>query len=79
MSKRFPILTLLSGLFCLLLGLPAAAADYAEVDRIVAVVDDGVVVRSELDTELRKVILQLQEKGTEVPPVASSKSWCWSG
>jgi peptidyl-prolyl cis-trans isomerase SurA len=68
MNKRFPILTLLSGLFCLLLGLPAAAADYAEVDRIVAVVDDGVVVRSELDTELRKVILQLQEKGTEVPP-----------
>jgi peptidyl-prolyl cis-trans isomerase SurA len=45
----------------------AAASAVEDVDRIVAVVDDDVVVRSELDTELAKVIPQLKRKGTQLP------------
>jgi peptidyl-prolyl cis-trans isomerase SurA len=44
-----------------------AASGVEDVDRIVAVVDDDVVVRSELDTELAKVIPQLKRKGTQLP------------
>lgn len=40
----------------------------AELDAIVAVVEDDVVLRSELDAELRKVARQLQAQGAQVPP-----------
>lgn len=38
------------------------------LDSIVAVVEEDVVLRSELDTELRKVARQLQAQGAQVPP-----------
>jgi peptidyl-prolyl cis-trans isomerase SurA len=38
------------------------------LDSIVAVVEDDVVLRSELDAELRKLARQLQAQGSQVPP-----------
>jgi peptidyl-prolyl cis-trans isomerase SurA len=45
-----------------------APAAPAPLDSIVAVVEDDVVLRSELDAELRKVARQLQAQGAQVPP-----------
>ena len=39
-----------------------------ELDRIVAVVNDDVVMRSELDERVRTVTTQLNEQGTTLPP-----------
>lgn len=54
------------------LHVPAASgrtpAAPATLDSIVAVVEDDVVLRSELDAELRKVGRQLQAQGSPVPP-----------
>jgi peptidyl-prolyl cis-trans isomerase SurA len=44
---------------------PAAST---ALDSIVAVVEDDVVLRSELDAELKKVARQLQAQGSSVPP-----------
>lgn len=52
----------------LLLSAPLLAAGYQNLDRIVAVVDDSVIVQSELDAEIRRVVLQLQEQGAPAPP-----------
>lgn len=38
------------------------------LDRIVALVDDGVVLKSELDRQLERVTAQLGERGTSLPP-----------
>jgi peptidyl-prolyl cis-trans isomerase SurA len=38
------------------------------LNSIVAIVNDGIVVSSELDAAINSVTLQLQEKGTPVPP-----------
>ncbi len=43
------------------------AAGPTELDSIVAVVEEDVVLRSELDAELRKVTRQLQAQGAQVP------------
>jgi peptidyl-prolyl cis-trans isomerase SurA len=48
----------------------AATADVDEVDHIVAIVDDDVVVRSELNGELGRLLVQLKEKGSKLPPRA---------
>jgi peptidyl-prolyl cis-trans isomerase SurA len=47
---------------------PAVPAAPTALDAIVAVVEDDVVLRSELDAELRKVSRQLQAQGSPVPP-----------
>ena len=39
-----------------------------ELDRIIAVVDDDVVLQSELDRQMAKVRAQLQQQGTPPPP-----------
>jgi peptidyl-prolyl cis-trans isomerase SurA len=49
-----------------LFGGPAAAIE--ELDAIVAVVNDDVIVRSELQHEIELTVPQLQERGTEPPP-----------
>ncbi|EXJ14311.1 Survival protein SurA precursor (Peptidyl-prolyl cis-trans isomerase SurA) [Imhoffiella purpurea] len=56
----------------LLLSLSGAITQAAteELDAIVAVVNDDVVVRSELDKEIRLVIPQMQQRGTPLPPEA---------
>jgi peptidyl-prolyl cis-trans isomerase SurA len=38
------------------------------LDRIVALVDDGVVLKSELDTQVQTITLQLREQGVRMPP-----------
>jgi peptidyl-prolyl cis-trans isomerase SurA len=59
----------LAGLAVLALSLAGVAACGAEeLDAIVAVVNDDVVVRSELDRETALVIPQLNQQGTAVPP-----------
>jgi len=49
-------------------GVAAAASDDAVLDRIVAVVDDGVVLKSELDAQTQLVVSQLRGQGTRMPP-----------
>ena len=48
---------------------PASAAVF--VDRIVAVVEDDIIVMSELQTEVRVVKEQLQRQGQRIPPDAN--------
>jgi peptidyl-prolyl cis-trans isomerase SurA len=38
------------------------------LNRIVAIVNDGIVLSSELETAIANVVAQLQEKGTSLPP-----------
>jgi peptidyl-prolyl cis-trans isomerase SurA len=57
---------LVAGLLCLGLTHPLANAE--ELDSIVAVVNDDVVVQSEVSREMAQMIPQLQEQGTPVPP-----------
>ena len=48
----------------------SAGVHSAELDRIIAVVDDDIVMRSELDEMLARVRNELQEKGAELPPTS---------
>lgn len=61
-----PAIWLLVGLFCL--GPLRWAAAVEELDSIVAVVNEDVVVQSELNREINMAIPQLQQQGTPVPP-----------
>ncbi len=45
----------------------AISAD-SEIDTIVAVVDGDVVMRSELDGQMRRVMSQMRQQGAQVPP-----------
>ncbi len=49
-------------------GAPTSAP--ADLDRIVAVVNDDVILRSELDQDIKEVLAQLKAKGTQLPPAA---------
>ncbi|MCZ6771337.1 MAG: molecular chaperone SurA, partial [Proteobacteria bacterium] len=52
-------------------GIFAAAAVHAtELDRILAVVDEDVVMQSELEEQMLRVRLQLRNQGTQTPPTA---------
>ena len=61
----------LAGLLCLLscMLMPAARA-MEQLDHIVAVVDEDVVMQSELDEQIQRVRGQLRQQGTEMPPTA---------
>lgn len=56
--------------FSAVLLLTSAGAFSAELDRIIAVVDDDIVMRSELDQMLTRVRNELQNKGAELPPAS---------
>ncbi|MCW8945488.1 MAG: peptidylprolyl isomerase [Sedimenticola sp.] len=64
------------GLGILLLGLAplfvvseqAIAESVQPVDEIIAIVDDDIIVRSELENELMKIVTQLQQQGQRLPP-----------
>ena len=58
------LLATLFGLFCVLQGAQSAV----ELDRIIAVINDDVVMKSELDDKVRTVKNQLKEQGTTLPP-----------
>ncbi|MGE3773891.1 MAG: peptidylprolyl isomerase [Gammaproteobacteria bacterium] len=47
---------------------PAAAVGF-ELDRIIAIVDDDVVMQSELDQQIDRVRDELRRQGTEAPPL----------
>lgn len=63
-------------LVCLLLGSTTVALAQTRelsstgqlLDGIAAIVNDGVVLKSELDAELRNIVQRLQAQGTPVPP-----------
>ncbi len=54
-------------LVSLFLGTPVIAGTIEELDNIVAIVNDDVIVRSELDNELNQLVAQLRQKGTRMP------------
>ncbi len=64
------LLTLLVGMHPARAALPDDPAEkhYLPLNRIVAIVNDGIVVSSELDASLASISAQLQQKGTELPP-----------
>jgi peptidyl-prolyl cis-trans isomerase SurA len=69
------LLRLLSLVFCFALVSQPVAAQTRELsssgvllDRIAAVVNDGVVLRSDLERETEQVIARLREQQTELPP-----------
>ncbi len=59
----------LSLLFLLGLAAPVLHAAVEEIDGIAAVVDDDVITRIELDNRLQTLLIQLQQKGTQLPPM----------
>ena len=63
--KRIPTLLLLAAA---VLAQPATAAEIAKIDRIVAVVDQGVITENELQDRVRIVSDQLAKQGTKLPP-----------
>jgi peptidyl-prolyl cis-trans isomerase SurA len=48
----------------------AFSVNAAELDRIIAVVDDDVVMRSELDQQLTRIRNELRQNGSELPPTS---------
>ena len=63
--KLYPPIAALAALL-LYPGLTAAL----EIDRIIAVVDEDVILQSELDAAMRRVRDQLREQGTPIPPIS---------
>ena len=53
---------------CALLLWPAPGAAYVPLDRIIAIVNEDVVMQSELEQRLRAVRGQLREEGARLPP-----------
>lgn len=53
---------------CALLLWPAPGAAYVALDRIIAIVNEDVVMQSELEQRLRSVRGQLREEGARLPP-----------
>lgn len=51
-----------------LCSIPIMAAEIAKMDRIVAIVDQGVITEKELADRLQTVTAQLEKQGTQLPP-----------
>ena len=49
--------------------LPAQTASIEELNRIIAVVDEDVIVRSELDQAIAEITAQLRQQGQAMPPL----------
>ena len=52
------------------LAAPIAQAAVEEIDGIVAVVDDDVITRLELNNRMQSLLVQLRQKNTQLPPIA---------
>lgn len=63
-----PIGKWLSGIALLVLSFGVVQAFDENVDHIIAIVNDDVIVRSELDAKLYPVIQNIRESGAEMPP-----------
>ena len=55
-------------LACALLVSLSATAQIQMLDKVIAIVDDDVVLQSELDQRLASVLAQIQQSGTQAPP-----------
>jgi len=55
-------------LVCALLVSLSATAQIQMLDKVIAIVDDDVVLQSELDQRLASVLAQIQQSGTQAPP-----------
>lgn len=55
-------------LFLLLAGLPAWAAGFTPLDRVAVVVDDAVILQSEVDKRIADVRFQFGQRGSALPP-----------
>ena len=51
-----------------------ALSDGVEVDHIVAIVNDDLITRNELDLEINRVFARIKESGREVPPRSAIES-----
>ena len=58
----------LVGALMLLLLVPVAMAERQPLDRVVAVVDEGVVLQSELEARIQQIESRLRAQGTRLPP-----------
>jgi peptidyl-prolyl cis-trans isomerase SurA len=67
---RYSSIVLLSCLPCFAFPINAAhaAASATEVDRILAVVNDNVITRSDLEAEKHTVVQQMRQQSIEIPP-----------
>ncbi|MGK7296010.1 MAG: peptidylprolyl isomerase [Candidatus Wenzhouxiangella sp. M2_3B_020] len=53
---------------CLAAPLMAGAQNYRKLDEIVAIVDEGVILRSELEATMQNVLNQIRQRGERQPP-----------
>ena len=60
------------GIFILFIFNSAAQA-YVPLDRIIAVVNEDVVMQSELDSKMRTVRAQMEQQGSQTPPISILK------
>jgi peptidyl-prolyl cis-trans isomerase SurA len=56
------------GLLTVLQVCPAADAREVDIDRIVAIVDEDVIMQSELDRQMQRVRSQMRQQGAQLPP-----------
>jgi len=61
----------------LFLVVPVAMAERQPLDRVVAVVDEGVVLQSELQARLQQIESRLRAQGTRLPRRRSCANGCW--
>lgn len=54
----------------IVLGSSQAMAERQMLDRVIAIVDDGVILQSEYDERTREVVTRAQEMGIQLPPPA---------
>lgn len=57
-----------SAVILALMPLLAGAQPYQKIDEIVAIVDEGVILRSELESTMDTVLRQIQQRGERQPP-----------
>ncbi len=57
-------------IFTLICGLPVGSQCAVEIDRIIAIVDEDVVMQSELESQIRRVREQLRQQGAALPPTS---------
>ncbi|MEW8052321.1 MAG: SurA N-terminal domain-containing protein, partial [Candidatus Thiodiazotropha sp.] len=62
------LVSTIAGLVMLLLGMPLHAA-VKELDHIVALVNDDIIAKSELDSRTGELLAQLAQKQTNLPPM----------
>ncbi|MCU7838744.1 MAG: peptidylprolyl isomerase [Candidatus Thiodiazotropha sp. (ex Troendleina suluensis)] len=68
MRSTLHIFIKIIGIICLMASLPLQAA-VKELDHIVALVNDDIIARSELNSQTREMLAQLAQKRASLPPI----------